>query len=202
MTREPRDGSAGRNARTARARYDARREIPLFISRVTCPPSKDRVTNRPAVRGRAARGFALPLRLASRDCCRRWRVGLRRSLEDVPPAPAKSAPAPLPAVTGRPKVQAWSGIVVDGRSGAVLWAKSADRRLEPASCAKIMTALVVLEHFRDLTRVRAGARRGVSRRSSIGLRPGERITCPRGAARPMVHSANDAALTLADAVAG
>ena len=105
-------------------------------------------------------------------------------------------------MTGRPNVQAWSGIVVDSRSGAVLWAKAADRRLEPASCAKIMTAMVVLEHFRDLTayvRVPAGA---YPRRVSIGLRPGERITLSEALTALMVHSANDAALTLAHAVAG
>ena len=40
-----------------------------------------------------------------------------------------------------PSVQAWSGILVDGVTGHVLWEKSPDRRLGPASLTKIMTAI-------------------------------------------------------------
>jgi len=99
-------------------------------------------------------------------------------------------------------VQAWSGILIDRTSGAVLWAKSPDRRLEPASCAKIMTALLVLEHFRDLNVYVMAPRQAYPRRVTVGLHPGDRITVAEALRAMMVHSANDAAVTLAYAVAG
>ncbi len=119
------------------------------------------------------------------------------------PAHPVASPAGVPAARGpAPQVQAWSGILVDRRSGAVLWSKSADRRLEPASCAKIMTALLVLEHFRNLDASVRVPREAYPRKVSIGLRPGERITVAEALRAAMVHSANDATITLAHAVAG
>ncbi|HZL63384.1 MAG TPA: D-alanyl-D-alanine carboxypeptidase family protein [Thermoleophilia bacterium] len=120
----------------------------------------------------------------------------------APARPATSS-AGLPAARGpAPQVHAWSGILVDSSSGAVLWAKSPDRRLEPASCAKIMTALLVLEHFRNLDAYVRVPSEAYPRKVSIGLRPGDRITVAEALRAMMVHSANDATITLAHAVAG
>lgn len=109
--------------------------------------------------------------------------------------PSRSAAAP--------SVAARSGILIERASGQILWSKNAGRRLPPASCAKIMTALLTLEHFRDLDRyVRAPA--GVTRmqKVAVGLRPGDRITVRQALRGLLIESANDAALTLAVAVAG
>jgi D-alanyl-D-alanine carboxypeptidase (penicillin-binding protein 5/6) len=109
-------------------------------------------------------------------------------------------------VTGRasaPTVKARSFIVIDRRSGKVLGSKSADLRLEPASCAKIMTALLVLEHYHDLGRmVRAPAGVAEHQVVAIGLQTGDRISVLQALRALMVKSANDAALTLASAVSG
>jgi len=107
------------------------------------------------------------------------------------------------AAAAAPEVRARSGILIDRRTGKVLWSKSPDRRLAPASCTKIMTALLTLERYRDLDRsVRAPASVAGQTGVGIGLRPGDRITVREALYALMVKSANDAALTLASAVSG
>lgn len=102
-----------------------------------------------------------------------------------------------------PTVKARSGILIDRRTGKVLWSKSPDLCLAPASCTKIMTALLALERYSDLSRyIRVPA--AVTRYSGVdvGLRPGDRITVKQCLRALMVKSANDAAVTLANAVGG
>ena len=66
-----------------------------------------------------------------------------------------------------------------------------------------MTALLVLEHYNDLSRyVRAPASVTSQQKVAIGLRPGDRITVRQACARMLIRSANDATVTLAVAVAG
>jgi serine-type D-Ala-D-Ala carboxypeptidase (penicillin-binding protein 5/6) len=116
----------------------------------------------------------------------------------IQPTAAARPPAQAPAV------QAWSGILMDRRTGAVLWAKDAGRRLQPASCTKIMTALLTLERTRDLSayiRVPADVRT-VSRWNCVGLQPGQHITVYEALRATLVKSANDAAVTLAVYVGG
>ena len=107
------------------------------------------------------------------------------------------------AAATAPRVRAASGILIDRRTGRVLWSKSADLRLAPASCTKIMTALLVLERYRDLDRmVRAPAVVTGHQKVAIGLRPGDRISVRQALRAVMIKSANDACVTLATAVAG
>ena len=63
-----------------------------------------------------------------------------------------------------------------------------------ASCTKIMTALLVLEHYGDLGRyVRAPASVTAQQSVAIGLRPGDRITVRQALRAVLIKSANDAA---------
>ncbi len=101
-----------------------------------------------------------------------------------------------------PAVQARSAILIEARSGTVLWSKDADRHLPPASCTKIMTALLVLEHVHDLESYTTVPDIPLPQTVGIGLLPGERITVQQALRALMVKSANDAALTLAAYVAG
>ena len=85
----------------------------------------------------------------------------------------------------------------------MLWSKSADLRLAPASCTKIMTALLVLERYSDLERmVSAPASVRDYQQVAIGLRPGDRISVKQALRALMTKSANDACVTLATAVGG
>ena len=84
-----------------------------------------------------------------------------------------------------PGVQARSGFLIDRRTGKVLWSKNADLRLAPASCTKIMTALLVLERYRDLERMVSapGQRRATTRRSPSGSGPATASASSRRCAR-------------------
>ena len=111
--------------------------------------------------------------------------------------------SPGQASAAAPVVKARSGILISRTTGDVLWSKSPDRRLPPASCTKIMTALLVLEHYRDLGRyVRAPASVTKQQAVAIGLRPGDRITVRQALRGMLIKSANDATVTLAVAVTG
>jgi len=70
-------------------------------------------------------------------------VAILRSRAGEPPGTTSSG-------TVLPDVKAEGAILVEARSGTVPWSKAPDRRLPPASCTKIMTALIVLEHVHDL----------------------------------------------------
>jgi serine-type D-Ala-D-Ala carboxypeptidase (penicillin-binding protein 5/6) len=104
--------------------------------------------------------------------------------------------------TAAPRVQAWTGTLVERDSGRVLWSKYPDRELPPASTAKIMTALLTLEHTRDLNEWATVPDIPIPQKVGVGLLPGDRITVRQALYALLLESANDAALTLATHVAG
>jgi serine-type D-Ala-D-Ala carboxypeptidase (penicillin-binding protein 5/6) len=112
-------------------------------------------------------------------------------------------PAAAAAATQPPRVAAWSGIVVDRVTGRILWSKDAHRRLQPASCTKIMTLLVVLDqvgadHLDDYLVVPAA----VAGKTGVGLLPGDQITYRQAILGLLVRSATDCGVALAWAAAG
>jgi D-alanyl-D-alanine carboxypeptidase (penicillin-binding protein 5/6) len=86
------------------------------------------------------------------------------------------------------------------RDGALLWAGSADRRVAPASLAKLMTALLALEHGKLDETVTVG--KGVLKETGtrMGLKPGEKLRAGDLLAATIVRSANDACRSLAEHV--
>ena len=48
------------------------------------------------------------------------------------------------------KIESKSGAVLDRNSGLILYDKNADQKMYPASCTKVLTALVTLENAKDL----------------------------------------------------
>ena len=113
-----------------------------------------------------------------------------------------SAPGPPVTGTAPPQVQAWTGILIERGSGRVLWSKNPDRELAPASCTKIMTALLTLERVKDLDAYATVPRIPLPQKVGVDLVPGDRITVREALTALLVKSANDAALTLASYVAG
>jgi D-alanyl-D-alanine carboxypeptidase len=110
--------------------------------------------------------------------------------------------APSPIGTAPPQVEAWSGILIERESGRVLWSKDPDRELAPASCTKIMTALLTLEQVHDLDAYARVPDIPLPQKVGVDLAPGDRITVREALTALLVKSANDAALTLAAYVAG
>ncbi|MBA3263706.1 MAG: D-alanyl-D-alanine carboxypeptidase [Thermoleophilaceae bacterium] len=112
------------------------------------------------------------------------------------PAQAQAADRP-PALPG-----AKAAIVIDGRDGEVMYAKRAGSRREIASTTKLMTALLTLERTRPRQVFRAADYDAAPVESQIGLRPGERMRVSDLFEALMLESANDAAETLAEGIAG
>jgi len=114
-----------------------------------------------------------------------------------------AAPAQARAADRAPALpNAKSAIVIDGRNGEVMFAKRAGARREIASTTKLMTALLTLERTRPRQVFRASGYRPAAVESQIGLRPGERMSVADLFEALMLESANDAAETLAEGIAG
>ncbi len=114
------------------------------------------------------------------------------------PLPAAAASPPPP-----PPVSARAYVVMDQQTGVVLAQQNDGERLPMASTTKIMTGLLVLEHFRDLaTVVRARPDAVGVGQDEIYLQKGEKLTVNQLLEALLIQSANDAAADLADAVAG
>jgi D-alanyl-D-alanine carboxypeptidase (penicillin-binding protein 5/6) len=99
-------------------------------------------------------------------------------------------------------VSARSAILVDAKSGAVLWEKHAHARRPIASTTKIMTGTLVLERLplRSLVEVPGAATRTPLVRE--GLRPGERVPAWKLLDGLLIFSGNDDAYALAAATSG
>jgi serine-type D-Ala-D-Ala carboxypeptidase (penicillin-binding protein 5/6) len=101
-----------------------------------------------------------------------------------------------------PVITAASALLLDVDSGQVLFALNPDQPLPPASTAKIITALVVLEraNLDDIVTVSPAA--AATEGSRMGLQAGERLTVRDLLYGLLLPSGNDAAVALAEHVAG
>ena len=99
-------------------------------------------------------------------------------------------------------VAAKGAVLIDGASGRVLFGQNENQRLPEASCTKIMTALLALENADLGAEVTAGKNaHGVSG-TSIYLSEGETLTMEQMLYGLMLRSGNDAAVAIAEYVAG
>ena len=116
-------------------------------------------------------------------------------LGSVPAARAASVCPP-------PQVSAACAALIDGRTGQTLYEKDADRRALIASTTKIMTGLLVCEAGETDRRVTVPSLAVGLEGSSMYLKRGETLTRQDLLYGMMLHSGNDAALTLAISVSG
>ena len=108
----------------------------------------------------------------------------------------------LPGSDRGPKVYASAAILIESKSGAILYAKNADLRRAPASTTKIMTAIVALEKG-DLTKViTVSPRAARTGGSTIHLKPGDRLSLKELLEGVMLRSGNDGSMAVAEGVAG
>jgi D-alanyl-D-alanine carboxypeptidase (penicillin-binding protein 5/6) len=100
-----------------------------------------------------------------------------------------------------------SAIVIDAETGLTLVAANENLRRQPASMLKMMTELIVLEHMAegelklDET-VKVSAKSSKMGGSQVYLKHGETFTVEELLHALAIHSANDAAVALAEHVAG
>jgi serine-type D-Ala-D-Ala carboxypeptidase (penicillin-binding protein 5/6) len=100
-----------------------------------------------------------------------------------------------------------AALVLEPTTGQVLYAKNPDQPFPTASMIKMMTLLVVMDHVKSghislETPVTVSAKSSKMGGSQVYLRHGEVFTVRDLIAATMVHSANDAAVSLAEAVSG
>lgn len=95
-----------------------------------------------------------------------------------------------------------AAVVIEYKTGKILYGKDPHKIMYPASTTKMLTALVVLEHL-DLDQVvMTPLETGMADGSAMYLLPGELFTVRELLDAMMVKSANDAAVLLAQTVAG
>ena len=100
-------------------------------------------------------------------------------------------------------IKARAAVVLDAATGNVLYAKNPDEILLPASTTKLITALVVLEKTPDLNRiVTISAKAANTPPTKVGFKAGEQVTIDTLLHAMLIKSANDAAVALAEEVAG
>src|SRR5262245_47565513 len=100
-----------------------------------------------------------------------------------------------------------AAIVVDAESGNVLYESNSDARTYPASLTKMMTLYLLFEALEakqvkldDMLPVSAHA--AIQPATDLGLRPGQSISVEKAILGLIVHSANDVAVVVAEALGG
>jgi serine-type D-Ala-D-Ala carboxypeptidase (penicillin-binding protein 5/6) len=101
-----------------------------------------------------------------------------------------------------PDVSAPSAIVIEASTGDVLYKRDATERRPIASTTKLMTALLTMEHADLSDMVPASDYIASPIESRLDLRPGEKLSVADLLRGLMLESANDAAVTLGEYVAG
>ena len=102
---------------------------------------------------------------------------------------------------------AYSSIVVDANSGAVMQATNADAPRHPASLTKIMTLYLLFERLEQskiklTTEMPVSAHAAVQAPSKLGLKPGDSIRVETAIRAIVTKSANDVAVIVAEAIGG
>lgn len=101
----------------------------------------------------------------------------------------------------------YAALVMDARSGEILYSNNADARLHPASLTKMMTLYVVFEAIENGEiglddKVRISSHAASEPPSKLGLRAGNTIALRYLIRAAAVKSANDAATALGEAIEG
>jgi D-alanyl-D-alanine carboxypeptidase (penicillin-binding protein 5/6) len=108
----------------------------------------------------------------------------------------------LSTVSWADTVNSRAAVVMDASTGNLLYAKNPDLRCPPASTTKLMTAILAVENLTFDTVVTISKKASQVAPHKAGFKAGERITVEELLYAALLGSANDAAVALAEAVAG
>ena len=105
-----------------------------------------------------------------------------------------------------PAPHAEAALLIDMKSGKVLYSKNENQKMYPASITKIMTAILTLESGIDFSEIVTASEEAISpitnKHSHMGILVGENLTIENLIYGMLVYSANDAANVLAVRVGG
>jgi serine-type D-Ala-D-Ala carboxypeptidase (penicillin-binding protein 5/6) len=116
--------------------------------------------------------------------------------------PTNAGGKPAPRKPAGPKVASGYAILVDARTGRVMWTRNATTSKPPASLTKMLTALLVRSSLPLNAVAVVGRDAAKAPPTRLSLKPGQKITVSQALAALMVVSANDMAVLLADRAAG
>ena len=126
-------------------------------------------------------------------------AALAATVLSVSAALAQSIPAPT--------IAAKSWLLLDATSGQVLASQEPTMRIEPASLTKIMTLYLLFERL-ESGKMKLDTEMEVSEHASeqaptkLGLKPGQTLKVEDAIKGLVTRSANDAAVVVAEAIAG
>lgn len=101
-----------------------------------------------------------------------------------------------------PEIGAESALLIEAKTGKVLYEKNPNQKVFPASTTKIMTAILAIRNLDLDKKVVVPTNIGAADGSAMYLLPGERFTVRELLQGMMIKSANDAAVLLAREVSG
>ncbi len=102
----------------------------------------------------------------------------------------------------KPNIQAASAIAIDAQTGAVLFAKSPDNPLPPASTTKIVTGLLLAKHPKPNDPVPISLTASQTPGSHVGLQTGQAVKAHNLLNAVLLVSANDASTAAAEFLDG
>lgn len=105
-------------------------------------------------------------------------------------------------VSGTPSIDASAAIVMDFKTGRVLYSKNASARRSVASTTKIMTALVAIENGCLDDKVTISSRAAGIWGSTINLKTGQEYTLKDLLYGLLLNSGNDASIAIAEHISG
>ena len=106
-----------------------------------------------------------------------------------------------------PYVEKYAALVMDATSGRVLYERMSTEQRYPASLTKMMTLYLLFEQLQKgtlslSTPLTASAYACSQEPTRLGLRPGDQVTVEDAIKALVVRSANDVAVTVAEAIGG
>lgn len=101
-----------------------------------------------------------------------------------------------------PDVRALGAVLVDEKSGRVLWEKNSKEPLPNASTTKIMTCILAIESGKTSDIVTISKNAAIQPETKMGLSTGEKIELGDLLYPLMLQSSNDAAVAIAEHIAG
>lgn len=112
---------------------------------------------------------------------------------------------PLPEVNDPLNLKAKSAVLIDAKTGIIVYEKNKDAKSYPASTTKILTALIAIENTKktDILTHSHNAIFNIGQGSShIGMRENEQITMEQALNGVLLASANEVCMAIAEKVSG
>ncbi|WP_269150608.1 D-alanyl-D-alanine carboxypeptidase family protein [Bacillus licheniformis] len=102
----------------------------------------------------------------------------------------------------KPEIKSVSAILIDGKSGQVLYEKNSRKKMYPASITKIATEIYAIENGNLEDRVKVSKNAAQTEGSSVYLEEGESVPLKRLLQGLLMNSGNDAGTAIAEHLSG